>query len=291
MHYLEQFDQYLSSEKRASRHTRDAYLNDLASFQNFIQEQESLTLNKVSTVHIRSWVVWLKEQGINARSIARKLSSLRTFYRFLLIKEEINMNPASSVRAPKTEKRLPEIVAAGEMEELLSHVTFPEGFSGLRDRLIIELIYGTGIRRAELISLTVNSLEGNTLRVFGKRSKERLVPVHEKLVRLIEEYLEVRASEGLNRVPELIVLDSGKKLYPKFVSRRVNYYLGLVSTRSKRSPHVLRHAFATHMLNNGADLNAIKELLGHSSLSSTQVYTHNTAEKLKRVHNQAHPRG
>jgi integrase/recombinase XerC len=203
---------------------------------------------------------------------------------------EITKNPMNKVVAPKTAKKLPEFVEQDKMQLLFRDDVFSNDFASLRDRLMLELLYATGIRLSELVGLKESDVSANAIKVLGKRNKERIIPVGNFLMELIQNYLNKKKEISLEQNEYLLVTDRGDKLYDKFVYRKVNYYLGVITTANKKSPHVLRHTFATHMLNNGADLNAIKELLGHANLSATQVYTHNTIEKLKNVHSQAHPR-
>ena len=240
---------------------------------------------------IRSWIVSMMEQGITPRSINRKITTLKTFYKFLLRKGEIHLNPMLKVLSPKTSKHLPVFVEEVKMDLLFQEGNFGKDFEAIRDRLMLEFLYATGMRLSELIGLTdndVNAYEGQ-LKVLGKRNKERIIPFTNKLKGLIKEYREER-DQHFTAVPSFFVTDKGKTLYPKLVYRIVTSRLGDVTTLDKKSPHILRHTFATHMLNNGADINSVKELLGHANLSATQVYTHNTIEKLKQAHKQAHPR-
>ncbi len=239
-------------------------------------------------------MVALMDEGNEAKTINRKISSLRSFYKFLQRNELIKANPMTQVRAPKIPKRLPVVITEQKMDTLLDGgFDFIYGFSGLRDRLIIELLYGTGIRLAELVGLKDSDVDvyEQQIRVLGKRNKQRIIPVHSSLAKLIEDYKIQKLSQNFdNKSKTLIVTDNGKDVYPKFVYRTVKTVLSTVSTHDKRSPHILRHSFATSLLNRGADLNAIKELLGHSSLAATQVYTHNSVEKLKAIYKQAHPK-
>lgn len=294
MHF-ERYIRYLQSEKRASDHTVSAYRNDLQKWSDYLStEFEEEDPSRASPAMVRSWMAWSLDRGITARSIQRRLSALKSYYRFLKRAGVREDNPASTVVAPKLKKKLPEYVKPLEMEELLDDgQVFEDDFSGWRDRLIIELFYATGIRRAELIGLKGGNIDfqNGRLKVLGKRNKERIIPVSSKLCELLERYQHMRNHRfSQPESPQFFLTDSGKSLYPKFVYRLVNRYLQKVSSLNKRSPHVLRHTFATHMLNNGADLNAIKELLGHASLSATQVYTHNSIAKLKEIHQQAHPK-
>lgn len=281
---------YLQYEKRFSNHTVLAYSNDLTQFSEYLEKTyEIKEIGDINHTLIRSWIVSMMDQRISPRSVNRKITTLKTFYKFLLRQQVVTENPMLKIQSPKTSKRLPVFVEKDNMNALLDTTEFGNDFDGLRNKLIIELLYATGIRLSEVINLkqaNVN-LKSAQLKVLGKRNKERIVPFNDALKQLISEYLEhpeVKSNDYL------FVTRNGKKLYEKFVYRVVNRYLSEVTSIQKKSPHVLRHTFATHMLNNGADLNAIKELLGHANLSATQVYTHNTVEKLKNVHKQAHPK-
>ncbi|MCF8451607.1 MAG: tyrosine-type recombinase/integrase [Pedobacter sp.] len=291
--FIEQFIQYLQFEKRFSPLTVTAYQKDLNQFLVFSALSESELLN-VTYQQVRSWMVALMDQGNEAKTINRKISSLRSFYRFLQRNELIKTNPMTQVRAPKIPKRLPVVIAEQKMDTFLDGgFDFVDGFSGLRDRLIIELLYGTGIRLAELVGLKDEDVDiyEQQIRVLGKRNKQRIIPVHSSLAKLIADYNFQKLSQNFNNKSKtLIVTDNGRDVYPKFVYRTVRTVLSTVSTHDKKSPHILRHSFATSLLNRGADLNAIKELLGHSSLAATQVYTHNSVEKLKAIYKQAHPK-
>lgn len=240
---------------------------------------------------IRSWLVALIQQGISPRSVARKTATLKSFYRFLLREGILEVNPMRKVVAPKSSKRLPVFIEQGKMQVLLDETIFDAGFPGIRDRLILELFYTTGIRLSEMVNLKETDLDfhHHTLKVLGKRNKERLMPFGDSTESLIKMYLETK-KEHFDGSDELLLTDRGKPVYPRMVYRTVTRYLGTVTTLEKKSPHILRHTFATHLLNNGAELNAVKELLGHASLAATQVYTHNTIEKLKRIYKQAHPK-
>ncbi len=289
----EKFQKYLESEKRFSVHTVKAYLNDLGQFLDFVDgEYGQKKLSDINHRTIRSWLVSLvTDQNVGSNSVNRKLSTLKTYYRFLILAGEVKVNPTLKVIAPKLKKRLPEFVDQSSMNEFLRPEMFADDFLGVRDRLIIELLYQTGIRLSELLHISVTDLQiaSGTIKVLGKRKKQRLVPVNQSLLKLGARYLTLR-DELICESDSLFVTSKGKSAYPKMVYNVVNTYLSKVSTLNKKSPHILRHTFATHMLNNGADLNSIKEILGHANLSATQVYTHNSFEKLKSIYKQAHPR-
>ncbi|HEY0669965.1 MAG TPA: tyrosine-type recombinase/integrase [Sphingobacteriaceae bacterium] len=287
--FLERFIQYLQFEKRYSPHTIGAYKKDLFQFSEFISLNQQ-TIQTVSHYDIRSWIVELMDHGIDPKTINRKVSALRSLYKFLLREQLVEKNPAAQIQTPKVGKRLPVIIEEEKINSLLVQFEFNDDFSGLRDKLVIELLYGTGMRLAELVSLKdvdFNKYEQN-IRVFGKRSKERIIPLNKSLAKLLDQYCAIKNT--LFSTEALIVTNEGNKAYTKLVYRIVHKYLSIVSTQNKKSPHVLRHTFATGLLNNGADLNAIKELLGHSSLAATQVYTHNSVERLKTIYKQAHPK-
>lgn len=288
------FLQHIKYEKRLSHHTVTAYEGDLKQFSAFLLFQyEFKEPEKADFQMIRSWIVALVDEKIENRSINRKIATLRTFYNFLLRHKAITTDPMLKIKALKTDKTLPKYVEEKPMENLLDDMEFSDDFSGLRDKLVLELLYGTGMRLAELIGLKITDLNlyNNTLVVLGKRNKQRIIPVNKSLVEAIKKYLTLRTDiidDTTNTY--LIVTDSGTQAYPMFIQRLVKKYLSLVTSLEQRSPHVLRHTFATHLLNRGADLNAIKDLLGHTSLAATQVYTHNSIEKLKKVFKQAHPK-
>jgi integrase/recombinase XerC len=240
---------------------------------------------------VRSWIVSLVEEKLSKRSVNRKIATLRSYYGFLVARNAINKNPMLRIQSLKTEKDLPKYVEEKALEKLLDVMEFKEGFPGLRDKLVLELLYGTGIRLAELLGLKTSDIDqyNQQLKVLGKRNKERIIPMTNVLAKLVKEYLEERK----NAFPEddtLVTTDKGKAAYPMFIQRLIKEKLSSVTSLKQKSPHVLRHSFATHLLNNGAELNAIKDLLGHSSLSATQIYAHNSIDKLKRVFNQAHPK-
>ncbi len=289
---VETFLKYLSFEKRYSKHTIEAYKKDLVQFTDHLLINFEVD-NPLDVKHsfIRSWVVSLMDDGISPKSINRKLATLKSFYKFLLARGYIESNPTSQIKPLKTEKELPSFVKEDEIVNLLDRVEFSADFSGKRDKLLLELLYATGIRLAELQGLkdTDVNLYEKTIRVLGKRNKERIIPINNSLISLITDYQESRKEIGM-KGNRLLLTDGGDELYPMFIYRKVKSYLSSVTTLSKRSPHVMRHTFATHLLNKGADLNAVKDLLGHTSLAATQVYTHNSIEKLKAAFDQAHPK-
>ncbi|OZI09478.1 integrase [Siphonobacter sp. BAB-5385] len=288
------FLQHIKYEKRLSEHTLTAYRSDMEQLSQYLLESYELDApEKADFQMLRSWVASLAEKKLDNRSINRKIATLRTFYGFLLRKRVITNDPMLSIKALKTDRTLPTFVREQEMTTLLDDITFTDDFTGVRDKLVLELLYGTGMRLTELITLKDADLDGyeRTLTVLGKRNKYRILPLSASLYKLIRQYQNFK-QETFNGSCEdvLIVSDLGNKAYPVMIQRIVKRYLTLVSSLEKRSPHVLRHSFATHLLNRGADLNAIKDLLGHSSLAATQVYTHNSIEKLKEAYQQAHPK-
>lgn len=288
------FLQYLQFEKRFSPHTIQAYRKDLEQFLDFVLEQVELRrVEEIRHTHVRAWVVELLLQDLSPRTINRKLSTLKTFFRFLLKRKVISLNPMRKVVSPKNGKRLPVYVPAVDLERLFERVTFGDDYPGQRDRLLLELLYETGMRRSELLNLRLEDIdrERRLLRVLGKGNKERLIPLSTELLHRIDAFQQLRqATFPDSRARELLLTDGGDPMYPKLVYNTVHKYLSLVTTVEKRSPHVLRHSFATHLSDNGADLNAIKELLGHANLAATQIYTHNSIEKLRKVYQKAHPK-
>lgn len=291
---IDSFLKHLQYEKRLSRHTFLAYQTDLNQFSHFLLEVFSVTDIAASDHHmVRSWIVQLVESKVEPVSVNRKIACLRTFFRFLLAQAKISKDPTARISVLKTRKRLPGFVKEEDMVNLLDNQIFPETFEGRRDRLILEMFYGTGIRLSELIQLSEKSIDyrNNTIKVLGKRNKERIIPFSTGLLPIIEAYLDFRNREVQKKDHGLLfVRSNGEACYPALIHKTVKKYLAKFPSIEKRSPHVLRHSFATHLLNNGADLNAVKDLLGHSSLAATQVYTHNSMEKLKKVFEQAHPK-
>lgn len=292
---LQAFLDYIKFEKRYSRHTLLSYQTDLESFFSWLHQQYGeTTVSEISHIYIRSWLASLKDAGLSARSINRKISSLKSFYKYLLRMGELKQSPLQKIVSPKTEKRLPGFVPEKDLALLFDRVTFPDNWRGTTERLLLLIFYQTGFRLSELTGLQEAQVNfsGQTLKVLGKGNKERVVPVSPALLEEIKLYVAKKAEKfPENACARLLVDDKGKPLQPRRIYDAVNHYLGLVTTVEKKSPHVLRHSFATHLMNHGADLNAVKELLGHSSLAATQVYTHNTIEKLKSVYKKAHPRG
>ena len=292
---LASFFDYLQFEKRFSSHTLKAYQTDLNQFFSYLEQYTLEHLEDISHLHIRSWIVDLVQSGLSSRSINRKLSTLKTLYKYLRKRKIVTVNPVIKVIAPKQGKRLPVTIKKTEVERMLEMMNPGESFAAVRDWAIIEVLYHTGIRRAELIELKVIDIDfsSSTLKVLGKGRKERIIPFSRTLAHVFKTYLKAReeALSGLTlTIEQLFLTDQLKKLYPKFVYNLINRTLALVSSVNQRSPHVLRHSFATHLSDNGASLNAIKGLLGHKSLAATQVYTHNSVERLKKLYQQAHPK-
>ena len=287
---LEQFITYLNTERRVSGHTSTAYQKDIKTFLEFVAVDNEEDLKELSYQNIRGWIVDLVNNDQSNRTVNRKLSSLRTFFKWAQKNQIIDINPMLKIRGPKQEKRLPEFVKEEEIDLENLNSIFPEGFPGLRDRLMIEVFYQTGIRLSELVELTQIGFEDGAIKVLGKRNKERIIPITAELTELFNRYLKSPVYIEANN-DYIFITDKGKKMYPKFVYRKVNYYLSLLTSLSKRSPHVLRHTFATHMLNNGAGLETLKEVLGHANLSATQIYTHNSFDQINKIYKQSHPRG
>jgi len=290
---IQSFLNYLKFEKRYSRHTVISYETDLISFFDYICTQYGdMPLEQLSHGYIRSWLASLKDEGLTGKSINRKISALKSFFKYQLKTGEVKQSPMTRVTAPKNEKRLPNFVADKDIKTLFEHVAFPEGWRGSTERLLLLVFYQTGMRLSELIQLKDSQVNAasHTLKILGKGNKERIVPVSPELMKAVKEYQQEREKQFVGDQPYLFLNEKGKPLAPRAVYTIVKKYLSLVTTVEKRSPHVLRHSFATHLTNNGADLNAIKELLGHSSLAATQVYTHNSIEKLKNIYKKAHPK-
>ncbi len=288
----ESFLQYIRTEKRYSRNTVSSYKNDLDQFFKWLGvNAPDLTAEDVTSGEVRAWMVSIIENGCATGTVHRKMSALRSFYRYMRKHGTSSSDPMSGLKLPKKSRQLPVFVAEEALDRLLDDYKFGDNFSGIRDRTIIEFLYLTGMRRSELINLRDEDvdLSSGQVRVTGKRNKQRVIPLTASFLKSLEIYLQAR-SKTIHAGEWFFVTDKGNKLYDKGVYNTVRRYLSMVTTVEKKSPHVLRHTFATHMLNHGADLNSIKELLGHASLSATQVYTHNTFEQLKKVYNQAHPR-
>jgi integrase/recombinase XerC len=291
---IKSFLNYLQFEKRVSPNTITAYQIDLLQFSEFLEKTYSDELiEKAPYSVIRSWIIELVEHDVDPRSVNRKMACLRSFYKFLMKKEIISVDPMLKISALKTKKKLPSFVKEGDMVNMLDTVVFENTHEGWRDKLILELFYATGIRLSELIHLKENQidLQHRTIKVLGKRNKERVIPFASSIVAIIESYREIRNKEVMKlNHGFLFVANNGKPCYPMMVYRIVKKYLSENTTSERKSPHVLRHTYATHLLNKGAEINAVKDLLGHSSLAATQVYTHNSMDKLKKVFDQAHPK-
>ncbi|HXA01875.1 MAG TPA: tyrosine-type recombinase/integrase [Cytophagaceae bacterium] len=288
---IDSFLKYIQFEKRYSKHTLTSYKNDLEQFSAYLSQIYELTLAEADYPKIRSWLVFLMDDDLSAKTLNRKIASLRSYFKFLLRKGDIAKDPTLKLIAPKIKKSLPVFIESNDMPEILNENSFSDDFTGIRDRLILELLYGTGMRLSELIGIKDKDINLNKsiLKVLGKGNKERIIPINQTLSDLIHLYKRMRQDFGKETEDYFIVTDRGKKLYPMFVQRKMKIYLKNTAV-DKKSPHVLRHTFATHLLNNGADLNAIKDLMGHSSLAATQVYTHNSIEKLKAIFEKAHPK-
>ncbi|MBT0810017.1 tyrosine-type recombinase/integrase [Litoribacter ruber] len=288
------FIAYLQHTKRASQHTLTAYQKDLEQFEEFCQTAFETPLEDAQHAEIRAWVVDLVESGLSPRSINRKIATLRSFYKFLLKEGQIQKDPTYKIQALKTPKRLPEFISEQNVEEVLSEIQYQEDFEGQRDKMVMEFLYLTGVRLSELLNLKWKDVDLNSdlVRVLGKRQKERIIPITKVLKQNIISYKKSfeKTFHNLDHCDYFIVTITREPAYPMKIYRIVKHYLDLFAQTSKRSPHILRHTFATHLLNKGADLNAVKDLLGHANLAATQVYTHNSMEKLKAVFDQAHPK-
>ena len=286
------FLSFLQFEKRYSLHTITAYSNDLVQFFDFIETQyDKVTLEQITGSMVRSWLAGMKETEMTGKSLNRKISSLKSFFKYQIRQERLVKSPMETVISPKITKRLPAFVAEQDMEQLIAHLAFAEGWKGYTEKMVIQLFYATGMRLSELILCKESQLDlgKSVIKVLGKGNKERIIPISKNLSQDLANYIQEKP-EAANGNPHVFVTEKGKSLQPRAVYSFVKFYLSQVTTLQKKSPHVLRHSFATHLMNNGADLNAVKELLGHASLAATQVYTHNTIEKLKEVFAKAHPK-
>jgi integrase/recombinase XerC len=292
--HKEKFLKYLEFRKKYSPYTVNSYAIDIDQFNSFYYRLFSeLPQNGIIEDYkiIRKWIAELSSGGISPKSINRKLSSLKTYYRYLMKENYIKTNPVSKIIRPKIEKKLPEFLSEEKINNLLNSSIFNDDFEGIRDRLVIELLYATGIRRSELIFLKLSDidLDKNQIKVTGKGNKQRIIPFPKVILPILNEYIKIRVKTE-TETDNLIITIKGKEVYPNLIYRIVKNNVSLVSSMQKKSPHTLRHSYATHLLNNGADINAVKELLGHANLSATQIYTHNTFEKLNKIYKQAHPR-
>ncbi len=289
---LNAFLAYLQFEKRYSMHTITAYSNDLLQFFDFVETQyDGMPYDQITGTMVRSWLASMKEEEMTGKTLNRKISSLKSFYKYQIQQGQLAKSPMETVISPKISKRLPSFVAENDMEQLLLNLSFAEGWKGYTEKMVIQLFYATGMRLSELIQCKETQLDASKkiIKVLGKGNKERILPLSPELALELKKYIAEKPTEAQGN-PYLFVTEKGKALQPKAVYTFVKFYLSQVTTLQKKSPHVLRHSFATHLMNNGADLNAVKELLGHSSLAATQVYTHNTIEKLKEVFSKAHPK-
>ena len=287
---LDDFVRYLQVEKRYSEHTVVAYQKDISQFIEFAEVKTACDIKEVNSMLIRSWIVNLIENAVENKSVNRKLSALRSFFKWLKKESIVTINPLLKITGPKNSKRLPSFAKESELNLSKIEHLFESDFEGVRDSLIFEIFYQTGIRLSELINLKEVDVNNNSIKVLGKRNKERIIPISEELYATIQRFRKFKDGVDI-KSKYLFVLNNGNKLYPKFVYRKINTYLSNVTSLDKCSPHVLRHTFATHMLNNGAGLETLKDLLGHANLSATQIYTHNSFAKLTNIYSQAHPRG
>ena len=288
------FLEYLQFEKRYSQHTLISYKTDLYQFVDYLQvEYDGILLVNVTSSFVRSWLASMRNDKLTAKTINRKISTLKSFYKFLMKSGELIQSPLATIVSPKIQKRLPSFVSEPDMETLQRHIEYSNDWKGLISKIIIELLYATGMRLSELITLKTSNVDfyNNQVKVLGKGNKERIIPVSKEVMGLLKTYIAEKEKLNFNKEQShLLVTENGKSLYAKYVYLVVKKNLSYVTTLKKKSPHILRHTFATHLTNNGADLNAVKELLGHASLAATQVYTHNTIDKLKDIHKQAHPK-
>lgn len=287
---FQEFINYLHFEKRCSEHTITAYQTDLAQFEEFFELKSITEINELNSLAIRSWVVHLIDSGLTNRSVNRKIATLRTLFKWLRKEGVVNSNPMAKIQGPKNEKRLPVFAKESELNSNKLAELYKNDFDGLRDELMVELFYQTGIRLNELINLKETDVNEQNIKVLGKRNKERLIPISATLFQQIQGFI-VEKRKLVGETKFLIVLKNGNKLYPTFVYRKINAYLSQATNLDKKSPHVLRHTFATHMLNRGSGLETLKDLLGHANLAATQVYTHNSFAQLTAIYSQAHPRG
>ena len=286
------FLEYLKFEKRYSAHTIRSYQDDLTQFFNFFTLQfGEMQLSTISSPIVRSWLASLKENKNSSKTINRKISSLKSFFKFCVRLSLVDKTPMSAINSLKVNKRLPAFIEERDIYTLLDTVEFPQNWKGQTDKLAIQIFYNTGIRLSELLNLKENMINNGALKVTGKGNKERIIPISNEMLSNIQQYIARKRDLESFDSTYLLVNEKGKKLYPKYLYLAVKKYLSQVTTLTKKSPHILRHTFATHLTNNGADLNSVKELLGHSNLAATQIYTHNTIEKLKDVHKKAHPKG
>lgn len=291
--FTQPFIDYLKFQKRYSAHTIISYSTDLKDFFDFTQlNYGKISLNEINPSIIRTWLASLKQDKISSKSINRKISTLRSFFKYQLKMQIIDVSPVTTIVSLKVNKRLPSFIEQNEIKTLLQHVEFPNTWDGKTNHLLIQLFYETGIRLSELINLKQSQIDKSNcnIKVLGKGNKERVIPINPGLLKKLTDYANEKNSLENYDPAFLLVNSKGKKLYAKSVYNSVNQYLNLVTTSIKKSPHILRHSFATHLMNNGADINAVKELLGHSSLAATQIYTHNTIDKLKEIHRKAHPK-
>lgn len=291
---IQEFINYLTFQKRYSRNTIISYETDLIHFFDFIFLEFKISdIKEITSPIVRTWLASLKENKVASKTINRKISSLKSFFKYQLKMKNIDISPLAVISSLKVNRRLPSFIDKKDINTLLNNDFFPDTFEGKTNYLIFEILYQTGIRRNELIQLKEKHIDrySGTIMVLGKGNKERIIPVNKRLIEIIEKYVSEKRIQFPKQIDSYLLINkNGKPLYPKYVYNTVKSYLGKVSTNQRKSPHILRHSFATHLTNNGAQINAIKELLGHSSLAATQIYTHNTIEKLKEVHKQAHPK-
>ena len=289
---IQRFLDYLKFQKRYSPHTISGYQKDLTDFFDYADEQYNTGISQISAAIVRSWLASLKEKKISSKSINRKISTLKTFFKYQLKGGQIEVSPMATIISLKVNKRLPSYIEEKDIEVLFNHVEFPDNWSGKTNRLLFQVFYQTGIRVSELVNLKTSQVDtsNSNIKVLGKGNKERVIPVNDDLVKQLSVYIQLKKAIPNADQEFIFINERGKKLYSRHVYNVVRQYLSLVTSNERKSPHILRHSFATHLTNNGADINAVKELLGHSSLAATQVYTHNSIEKLKDVHKKAHPK-